>query len=190
MGRRTNLRYSSRSSATDAIKRNRGEQHNAKLAIIGGGTGAQTRNGPRCEIFCSSAIKLKSECIMDLILLCINMSILIKGPVWFVKISREVSPTQVALLSAFVANGRRWVEITCGNLLDRVPTKNNQHRQRQQRALLFRLPTSYAKISWQTRGVMSWMLFGRKCDISSRAEMSQRQPLMIRPMCGITHQLI
>ena len=31
----------------------------------------------------------------------------IKGPVWFVKISREVSPTQVALLSAFVANGRR-----------------------------------------------------------------------------------
>ena len=31
----------------------------------------------------------------------------IKGPVWFVKISLEVSPKQVALLSAFVANGGR-----------------------------------------------------------------------------------
>ena len=61
----------------------------------------------------------------------------IKGPVCFVKISQEDSPTRVAMLSAFVANGRIWVEITCWNLLDRVPTKNNQHGQRQQRALLF-----------------------------------------------------
>ena len=60
----------------------------------------------------------------------------IKGPVCFVKISQEDSPTQVAVLSAFLANGRRWVEITCGNLHNRVPTKNNQHEQRQHRALL------------------------------------------------------
>ena len=58
------------------------------------------------------------------------------GPVCYVKISREVSPTRVAVLSAFVANGWRWVEITCGNLLDQVPIKNNQHGHRQQRALL------------------------------------------------------
>ena len=31
----------------------------------------------------------------------------IKGPVCFVKISQEDSPTQVAVLSAFLANGRR-----------------------------------------------------------------------------------
>ena len=31
----------------------------------------------------------------------------IKGPVCYVKISQEVSPTQVAVLSAFVANGRK-----------------------------------------------------------------------------------
>ena len=31
----------------------------------------------------------------------------IKGPVCYVKISGEVSPTQVAVLSAFVANGRK-----------------------------------------------------------------------------------
>ena len=30
----------------------------------------------------------------------------IKGPVCFVKISQEDSPTRVAMLSAFVANGR------------------------------------------------------------------------------------
>ena len=30
------------------------------------------------------------------------------------------------------------LEMTCGNFLDRVPTTNNQHRQRQQRTLLLR----------------------------------------------------
>ena len=44
---------------------------------------------------------------IQLLAWCQLQSDLIKGPVWFVKISQRVSPTRVAVLSAFVADGRR-----------------------------------------------------------------------------------
>ena len=71
----------------------------------------------QCLRGCVILPRLQGECFaisLHLTALCLfhfgprrRREFLIKGLVWLVKISREVSPRQVALLPAFVANGRR-----------------------------------------------------------------------------------